>query len=373
MLREILNVKESCTCSNAKWNCVATPNITVTDLCDGTKNEEYTKCEPIERKTCKNQHHKELTSQADCEEGCVCKNGFVFDTNQKKCVLAKDCSCQHNGKTFLEGELTRMDCNTCSCKNGEWSCSKQICNPTCSIWGDGHFTTFDGFNFDFLGACEYVLSKGKLDNGDGFSVTIQNVFCGSKGVTCSKSLKIHTEGSSKESLFLTDNSRANRKENSKLLIHVAGVFTVIEIPHLEVQIKWDRFTRMYIKLGNRWKERVQGLCGNYNDNILDEMKTPSFGIETNPLAFGNSWKLDPSCQMPRPLSNACGDNQQRRAWSQQQCAVLKSSVFSKCHAQVPVDIFHSRCLFDACACDQGGDCKCLCTGKLFFEILSKYL
>ena len=74
---------------------------------------------------------------------------------------------------------------------------------TCSAWGDSHFTTFDGREFDFQGVCNYVLSKGKLPEGDEFSVTIQNVLCGSNGVTCSKSLEVNLGGIERESITLS--------------------------------------------------------------------------------------------------------------------------------------------------------------------------
>lgn len=32
-----------------------------------------------------------------------------------------------------------------------------------------------------------------------------------------------------------------------------------------------------------------------------------------------------------------------------------------CHSEVPVDMYMKRCIYDTCACDQGGDCECLCT------------
>lgn len=89
------------------------------------------------------------------------------------------------------------------CKSGKWECTTKACASTCSAWGDSHFATFDGREFDFQGVCSYVLSKGKLPEGDAFSVTIQNVLCGSNGVTCSKSLEINLVGDEVESLVLS--------------------------------------------------------------------------------------------------------------------------------------------------------------------------
>jgi von Willebrand factor len=51
----------------------------------------------------------------------------------------------------------------------------------------------------------------------------------------------------------------------------------------------------------------------------------------------------------------------RRQWAIHQCSVLKSSIFKPCHSHVSIDNYIERCIFDTCACDQGGDCECLCT------------
>lgn len=87
----------------------------------------------------------------------------------------------------------------------------------------------------------------------------------------------------------------------KILIHKSGIFVILEIPSLDVQIKWDRGTRVYVKLDDRWMNKVKGLCGNYNGDAKDDLSTPSSGIETSPVIFGHSWKLEDTCK-----SKICG-------------------------------------------------------------------
>lgn len=159
----------------------------------------------------------------------------------------------------------------------------------------------------------------------------------------------------------------------------AGIFTVVELTSIGLLLKWDRTTRVYLKLDEqRWKGRVEGLCGNYNGDVADDFTSPSKGVETNALIFGHSWRLDDSCmsedyslffvhycsvefvffsvyfpQAPTEPVDSCKLIPQRQAWSQKKCSILKSSVFGPCHSAVPFESFYKRCIFDACSCDQG--------------------
>ena len=59
----------------------------------------------------------------------------------------------------------------------------------------------------------------------------------------------------------------------------------------------------------------------------------------------------------------CGLNPFRKTWSTKRCSVLKdqNGPFAQCHAHVNVDYYFANCKYDACACDTGGECECLCT------------
>ncbi len=133
----------------------------------------------------------------------------------KKCVFPEDCSCHHGGRSYNDGQKIKEHCNECSCSAGKWNCTQKECIATCTSWGDSHFITFDGKEFDFQGVCSYVLSKGKL-NGDGYTVTIQNVLCGSNGVTCSKSVTVSISGSAEEKITLSSEIDAIGLKNKAL-------------------------------------------------------------------------------------------------------------------------------------------------------------
>lgn len=162
-------------------------------------------------------------------------------------------------------------------------------------------------------------------------------------------------------LFSEIRDSVNSKGHNSFHIYKAGVFVVVEVIPLKLQVKWDEGTRVYVKLGNDWRSKVSGLCGNYNGNGQDDMQTPSLGLETSATLFGHAWKLQPHCSAPVAPIDACRQHPERDTWAQLKCAALKSELFAPCHSEVPLERYMKRCIFDTCACDQGGDCECLCT------------
>ncbi|XP_031828807.2 hemolectin [Nomia melanderi] len=363
---------ELCTCTGGVWNCqLATPDQikeypATKDLltyCVASQHLEVTDCAPIEPRTCQNMHKEVSIRSSDCKSGCVCKAGYVLDTLGGNCIKEESCPCHHGGQSFHEDSVIQNECNTCKCKNGRWDCTDRICAGVCSAWGDSHYKTFDGKIYDFQGMCDYVLAKGALNPEDCFVVSIQNVPCGTTGVSCSKSITFtigHNDNS--ETIVLTRGKELPSGNFKRLVMRTAGLFVFIDAPDLGLSVQWDKGTRVYVRLDPRWKGYPKGLCGDYNDNGEDDFKTPSGGIsEASANLFGDSWKKNDFCPEPKDVSDPCEQHPERKLWAAQYCGLLKSSIFKPCHSEVEVQSYLHNCIFDTCGCDTGGDCECLCT------------
>uniref|UniRef100_A0A8C4FBK3 VWFD domain-containing protein n=1 Tax=Dicentrarchus labrax TaxID=13489 RepID=A0A8C4FBK3_DICLA len=298
-----------------------------------------------------------------CVSGCVCLSGMVSD-GKGGCIKPEACSCVHNGISYQPGETTKVDCNTCTCKDRKWQCTTNQCDGTCSVYGAGHYMTFDEKRFTFDGSCEYILTQdycGSAQSNGTFRVITENVPCGTTGTTCSKTIKIFL-GSAE--LILTEGSyqllSSGNEETVPFLYRTMGIYLVVEANNGLI-LMWDRKTSLFIKLSPKYKGRVCGLCGNYDGNANNDFTTRSHAVVVNPLVFGNSWKDLPSCPDAQAMTSPCTANPYRQSWAQKRCSIIQSDVFAACHSTVDPTPYYDACVFDSCACDTGGDCECFCT------------
>uniref|UniRef100_A0A8B9FK24 VWFD domain-containing protein n=1 Tax=Amazona collaria TaxID=241587 RepID=A0A8B9FK24_9PSIT len=299
-----------------------------------------------------------------CVSGCVCPHNQVLD-GKGGCIAPEDCPCVHNGNSYTPGESIRVGCNNCTCRNRKWHCSEEPCLETCSVYGDGHYTTFDGKRFDFEGDCEYVLVQNYCGqqgvNQGTFRVITENIPCGTTGTTCSKSIKVFLGN---YELILSDGHSdvIQRTPGGKMPFQIRsmGIYLVVDTT-VGLILLWDRKTSIFIKLSPSFEGHVCGLCGNYDGNGNNDFTTRSQSVVGNVLEFANSWKVSSSCPNANRTKDPCTANPYRKAWAQKQCSIITSEVFAKCHSQVEPNEYYEACVDDACACDTGGDCECFCT------------
>ncbi|XP_047679274.1 mucin-5AC-like [Prionailurus viverrinus] len=355
-----------CTCTQGLLSCigghtpapVCTPPMVYVDCRNATPGAAGAGCQ----KSC-------LTLDMECysprcEPGCVCPDGLVAD-GEGGCVAVEDCPCVHDEASYLPGQTVRVGCNTCTCKSRMWQCTREPCLATCTVYGDGHYITFDGRSYSFSGDCAYTLLQdhcgGNSTANGTFRVVTENVPCGTTGVTCSKDLKLFL-GSYELKLSggKVEVIQKGVGQEAPYSIRQMGIYLVVDT-EVGLVLLWDRKTSIFLKLSPEFKGRVCGLCGNFDDNAVNDFTTRSQSVVGNALEFGNSWKFSPSCADAPSPRDACAANPHRKSWAQKQCSVLNSATFAACHAHVEPAKYYEACVGDACACDSGGDCECLCT------------
>ncbi|XP_026705983.1 mucin-5AC [Athene cunicularia] len=354
-----------CTCTYGKLSCigekpepVCLPPMVYIDCGNATTDLVGAGCQ----KSCQTLDMECYSTH--CVSGCVCPHNQVLD-GKGGCIAPEECPCIHNGNSYRPGESIRVGCNNCTCRNRKWHCSDEPCLETCSVYGDGHYTTFDGKRFDFEGDCEYVLVQnycGQQSMNQGtFRVITENIPCGTTGTTCSKSIKVFLGN---YELVLSDGHSdvIQRTPGGKMPFQIRsmGIYLVVDTS-VGLILMWDKKTSIFIKLSPSFQGHVCGLCGNYDGNGNNDFTTRSQSVVGNVLEFANSWKVSSSCPNANRTKDPCTANPYRKAWAQKQCSIITSGVFAKCHSQVEPNEYYQACVDDACACDTGGDCECFCT------------
>ncbi|XP_045677042.1 mucin-2 [Phyllostomus hastatus] len=357
--------EEQCVCRNARLHCTrvrllghrcAAPKIHVD--CNNLTALAVRSPRPVSCQTLAAGSY-----QTECVSGCVCPEGLL-DDGHGGCVKEEACPCVHNQDLYAPGSRVHVDCNTCTCQRGHWACTQTRCHGTCTIYGSGHYITFDGKYYDFDGHCSYVAAQdycGQNSSRASFSIITENVPCGTTGVTCSKAIKIFL-GRTELKLEDKQHSVIHRDEGTRVAYTTreVGLYLVVETS-TGIIVIWDKRTTVFVKLAPSYKGAVCGLCGNFDGRSNNDFTTRDHMVVESELDFGNSWKEAPTCPDVATIPDACAKNPHRRAWAEKQCSIIKGPVFRVCHSKVDPKPFYENCVQDSCSCDTGGDCECFCS------------
>ncbi|XP_060714805.1 otogelin [Tachysurus vachellii] len=312
-----------------------------------------------------NTEHICIDSKLQCLDGCYCPEGLIYEDGI--CVKPSDCPCEHRGMLYPSGHTIQEKCNNCTCVGSVWNCTEHSCPGECSVTGDMYFQSFDGHIYTFPATCQYVLSKSR--NPGGFIVTIQNTPCGPNlDGACIQSVNLVLNEDPRTEVMLSHSGEVYMASQIRVSLPYSDeIFQIQELSSMFVQLKtvqglrlqynWKEF-RLYLQLGELWRDNTVGLCGTFNGNMQDDFLAPSGMIESSPNLFGNAWRLPSAC-MPRPsLSqlDPCDTHQQTASYAMEKCDILTQEVFAVCHEHVSPMAFQLQCRADVCRC--GTPCLC---------------
>ncbi|KAM6437973.1 otogelin-like protein [Liasis olivaceus] len=298
------------------------------------------------------------TPSPPCLSGCICPPGMA--EHKGKCYVPDSCPCIWKDWEYMSGEVIATPCYTCICRRGIFNCTYYPCPAVCTVYGDRHYYTFDGLEYDYVSDCQIYLIKS-VDSSN-LSLIVQNKKCFDNDIVCSKDVLL-TIGDSE--IFFSESLDLQRMLNrhgdrSKYQVWKAGYYVAIHFPEQEFTVLWDRKTTMHIKVGPRWKGKLAGLCGNFDKFTSNDLTTSNNMEVKNAQIFGESWAIG-QCASPNETIKPCEVHQNNFPYAKKECSVLYSDVFASCRNVIDVTSFVKNCHTDTCNCNLGGDCECLCT------------
>lgn len=230
--------------------------------------------------------------------------------------------------------------------------------------------TFDGRSYSFRGDCDYILAKecGKNSRKLAFSIRHSMKRCHPSDMdTCSKEVQIFV-GDLKAEYILDGNSvtsptnRRRRKINLPfrsrgISITEDGLFITFRTDNLTV--RYDGQNRVYVQVGQRYRNRTCGLCGRFDD-VLSSRKNE---VKLNGTEHGKK-HADVTggyrCStLPSQIASCTPElaNEAEKYCS----ALLDDHRFIPCHGAVHPREFYDRCRRSVCECPQElapSNCSC---------------
>uniref|UniRef100_A0A3B4AI01 VWFD domain-containing protein n=1 Tax=Periophthalmus magnuspinnatus TaxID=409849 RepID=A0A3B4AI01_9GOBI len=320
-------------------------------------NMEFQECSSSCPDTCSNPEASQ-TCGSHCLDLCSCPPGTIYDDiSNSGCIPVISCPCMHNGKVYQYGESYSYQCRNCVCESGQWTCTESDCPGTCAVEGGAHITTYDGKPYIFHGECTYMLTKSE---GSEFTVLVDLAKCDLSDIgTCLRGiiLALYTQlmplitqltAQSSKLCFLTSTADFS-------LFMKSSFYMILNTKMgLQLVVQLQPVMQVFAIAETNLKEKMIGLCGNFNDKQLDDYKVMSGLVEATSTEFANAWKTQANCpdissQLYHPLSY--GDY-----W----CSKLteEEGPFAPCHSAIPPEPYEQRCKYMVCAGEKSEDSMC---------------
>ncbi|XP_059335475.1 IgGFc-binding protein-like [Ammospiza nelsoni] len=286
-----------------------------------------------------------------CVEGCACSSGFLMSGDT--CVPEASCGCHFEGNYYTQGEsFVNENCTRrCQCEaKGQMVCSALSCGEdevckvqdgqrgcypagtaVCHIYGDPHYSTFDGKLHHFQGSCNYTVVTGCDNSSVGFSITTRNKHRGSQSWTALNSVALSLEG-----LHIALRQHKAVYINGALVslpaspapgvtISLSGSYVRVSTK-LGLQLQFNGDHELLVKVSEKYKDKLCGLCGTYTGSQQDDFMRPDGVVVPDFNDFGTSWRV-PDDEWPHYNATSRYNNA-TVTWNEHRYCCLPSELFS---------------------------------------------
>uniref|UniRef100_A0A3B3VYR0 Otogelin n=1 Tax=Poecilia latipinna TaxID=48699 RepID=A0A3B3VYR0_9TELE len=197
---------------------------------------------------------------------------------------------------------------------------------TCRTWGQYNFETFDGLYFHFPGRCTYTLLRDCEETTQGSIVVHNDPNCGSAPYACQRSVSLFLPWDGEIQLHaasVTFKGQSLQLPHHIHELHLEQISQYVLVTQQQgFTLAWEgRSGSVYIKLSPEFVGRTCGLCGNFNADIQDDLKT-----SYEAFLFGLFW-----------LQKV-----------EEVCAALLDPPFQSCHDFVSPLSYMASCSNDLC-------------------------
>ncbi|XP_055509524.1 mucin-2-like [Leucoraja erinacea] len=267
---------------------------------------------------------------------------------QPTCALDPKPKCQKSSRIY----------NAEGC--GKWNCFCQ-----CLIWGDPHYITFGGTQYDFFENCTYTLVEERVKKHN-LTVLIDNYYCiPNIALSCAKGLIILYNGST---VTISTSGDKHISFDGELVtapyslngidIYSEKERTYISIPNILTNIMTSGDTFQITLSHQYFLNNTQGQCGSCVEPAVDECRRRNGEVMPADCchATANDWRVsDPNkpycesapknmpCTSPPPPTPPCHSGSTI-------CDILLEEPFEECRNYFHLEIYryYNTCRFDQC-------------------------
>ncbi|XP_026887459.2 IgGFc-binding protein [Electrophorus electricus] len=343
-------------------------------------NSHYDVCAAGCPQTCSDLSEPAACQGSHCMEGCVCDEGFILSGSE--CVAMEQCGCMHESQYYHLGQVfyPKDKCNhRCICGEqgrvnceDNFSCSPhekcdvqggvQACFPdgkgSCSVSGSGTYYSYDGNHITVPGDCVYRLVEVVLSKDQKkvpFSVTVQS---SAKETVVTRRIDVVVAEYHISLLpgllweIRVDKVRSVLPltlEEGLVKAYQSGAFIILETS-FGVKVTYDTVSMATVEIPSTYKNGVQGLCGNYNDDKADDLLLPNGMQAHSAEQFVDGWTLS---QQDVVCQTGCGSkcttpDKENQIKADIACKILTldKGPFSNCYPKVSPMTFYDACTKD---------------------------